>query len=236
MSNLLIQARQLTRRYQVGKAVVAALAEVDLTVPNGEFTALVGPSGSGKSTLLNLIGGLDRPSSGVIQVNGLSLGAAAEAELVRYRRERVGFIFQSFNLLPTLTALENVEAPLMLAEMPRRARRERAQALLESVGLGALMLHKPNELSGGEKQRVAIARALANRPLLLLADEPTGNLDSKTGRVVLDLLCGLLAAQGLTLIMVTHDPEIAVHAHRIIHLRDGRIQSIRTASRPEAAP
>jgi len=236
MSNLLIQARQLTRRYQVGKAVVAALAEVDLTVPNGEFTALVGPSGSGKSTLLNLIGGLDRPSSGVIQVNGLSLGAAAEAELVRYRRERVGFIFQSFNLLPTLTALENVEAPLMLAEMPRRARRERAQALLESVGLGARMLHKPNELSGGEKQRVAIARALANRPLLLLADEPTGNLDSKTGRVVLDLLCGLLAAQGLTLIMVTHDPEIAVHAHRIIHLRDGRIQSIRTASRPEAAP
>jgi len=209
---------------------------VDLTVPNGEFTALVGPSGSGKSTLLNLIGGLDRPSSGVIQVNGLSLGAAAEAELVRYRRERVGFIFQSFNLLPTLTALENVEAPLMLAEMPRRARRERAQALLESVGLGARMLHKPNELSGGEKQRVAIARALANRPLLLLADEPTGNLDSKTGRVVLDLLCGLLAAQGLTLIMVTHDPEIAVHAHRIIHLRDGRIQSIRTASRPEAAP
>ena len=236
MSNLLIQARQLTRRYQVGKAVVAALAEVDLTVPNGEYTALVGPSGSGKSTLLNLIGGLDRPSSGVIQVNGLSLGAAAEAELVRYRRERVGFIFQSFNLLPTLTALENVEAPLMLAEMPRRARRERAQALLESVGLGARMLHKPNELSGGEKQRVAIARALANRPLLLLADEPTGNLDSKTGRVVLDLLCGLLAAQGLTLIMVTHDPEIAVHAHRIIHLRDGRIQSIRTASRPEAAP
>ncbi len=229
MSCVLIQASQLTRRYQVGKAVVAALSEVDLTVPAGEFTALVGPSGSGKSTLLNLIGGLDHPSSGEIRVNGLSLGAADEPELMRYRRERVGFIFQSFNLLPTLTALENVEAPLMLAEVSRRERRERAQALLESVGLEARTHHKPNELSGGEKQRVAIARALANRPVLLLADEPTGNLDSKTGRAVLDLLCGLLAAQGLTLIMVTHDPEIAAHAHRIIHLRDGRIQSIETA-------
>lgn len=240
MSSFLIQASQLTRRYQVGKAVVSALSEVDLAVPAGEFTALVGPSGSGKSTLLNLIGGLDRPSSGEIRVNGLSLGAATESELVRYRRERVGFIFQSFNLLPTLTALENVEAPLMLAEMPRRARSERAQALLESVGLGARMLHKPNELSGGEKQRVAIARALANRPLLLLADEPTGNLDSKTGRAVLDLLRGLLAAQGLTLIMVTHDPEIAAHAHRIVYLRDGRIQSIETGHettiRQEKAP
>jgi ABC-type lipoprotein export system ATPase subunit len=233
MSNVLIQASQLTRRYQVGKVIVAALSEVDLTVPAAEFAALVGPSGSGKSTLLNLIGGLDRPSSGEIQVNGLSLGAAAETDLMRYRRQRVGFIFQSFNLLPTLTALENVEAPLMLAEVPRRARRERAQALLESVGLGARMLHKPNELSGGEKQRVAIARALANRPLLLLADEPTGNLDSKTGRAVLNLLRGLLAAQGLTLIMVTHDPEIAAHAHRIIHLRDGRIQSIETTSRSQ---
>jgi len=226
MNDVLIHASKLTRRYKVGKAVVAALSEVELTVPSGEFTALVGPSGSGKSTLLNLIGGLDRPSSGEIRVNGLSLGAAIEPELVRYRRERVGFIFQSFNLLPTYTALENVEAPLMLAEMPRNKRRERATELLVSVGLGERILHKPNELSGGEKQRVAIARALANRPLLLLADEPTGNLDSRTGAAVLALLCDLLKSQGVTMIMVTHDPEVAALAHRIIHLRDGSIQRI----------
>jgi len=236
MNEVLIHASKLTRRYNVGKAVVAALSEVELTVPPGEFAALVGPSGSGKSTLLNLIGGLDRPTGGEVRVNGLSLGAASEEELVRYRRERVGFIFQSFNLLPTLTAQENVEAPMMLAEIPLPTRRDRAAALLESVGLAPRRLHKPNELSGGEKQRVAIARALANRPLLLLADEPTGNLDSKTGGAVLDLLCSLLPAQGLTMIMVTHDPEIAARANRIIHLRDGSIQRIETARRAEKAP
>ena len=228
MNDVLIHASKLTRCYNVGKTVVAALSELELAIPRGEFTALVGPSGSGKSTLLNLIGGLGRPSSGEIRVNDMSLGAASEPELVRYRRERVGFIFQSFNLLPTLTAQENVEAPMMLAEIPQCARRERAAALLASVGLAPRTLHKPNELSGGEKQRVAIARALANRPLLLLADEPTGNLDSKTGAAVLDLLCGLHAAQGLTMIMVTHDPEIAARAGRIIHLRDGSIQQIET--------
>jgi len=236
MNDALIHASKLTRRYQMGKAVVAALSGVEFTVLAGEFTALVGPSGSGKSTLLNLIGGLDRPSGGEIHVNGLSLGTANELELVRYRRERVGFVFQSFNLLPMLNARENVEAPLMLAEIPPRARRERATALLESVGLAPRMLHKPNELSGGEKQRVAIARALANRPLLLLADEPTGNLDSKTGGAVLDLLCGLHEAQGLTMIMVTHDPEIAARASRIIHLRDGTIQHIETTRTAKKIP
>jgi putative ABC transport system ATP-binding protein len=233
MNDVLIHASKLTRRYNMGKAVVAALSDVELMVPPGEFTALVGPSGSGKSTLLNLIGGLDRPSSGEIRVNGLSLGAATEPELVRYRRERVGFIFQSFNLLPTLTARENVETPMMLAEITQISRRERATNLLESVGLASRMLHKPNELSGGEKQRVAIARALANRPLLLLADEPTGNLDSKTGGAILDLLCGLHQSQGLTIIMVTHDPEIAARADRIIHLRDGSIQHIETTRHNE---
>jgi putative ABC transport system ATP-binding protein len=231
MADPLIHSRGLTRRYTVGKAVVAALSEIELTIPRGEFTALVGPSGSGKSTLLNLIGGLDRPSAGEVQVDGLSLGSATEQQLVRYRRERVGFIFQSFNLLPTFSALENVESPMMLAEIPRSERRARARDLLESVGLAARLLHKPNELSGGEKQRIAIARALANRPLLLLADEPTGNLDSKTGGAVLELLCGLLKAQGVTLIMVTHDPEVAARADRIIHLRDGNIQNIETARR-----
>ena len=235
MDDPLIQSRGLTRRYSVGKAVVAALADVELTVSRGEFAALVGPSGSGKSTLLNLIGGLDRPSAGEVRVDGLSLGAATEQQLVRFRRGRVGFIFQSFNLLPTFSAVENVEAPMMLAEIPKHARRERAVSLLESVGLAQRILHKPNEMSGGEKQRVAIARALANRPVLLLADEPTGNLDSKTGAAVLDLLCNLHKAQGLTMLMVTHDPEIAARADRIIHLRDGNIQRIETVRKTEAS-
>jgi putative ABC transport system ATP-binding protein len=236
MADPLIHSRGLTRHYHVGKNTVAALSSVDLTIPRGEFTALVGPSGSGKSTLLNLIGGLDRPSAGEVHVDGLSLGAAAEQQLVRYRRERVGFIFQSFNLLPTFSAVENVESPLVLAEVSRRERRQRAEELLASVGLAQRTSHRPNELSGGEKQRVAIARALANRPLLLLADEPTGNLDTKTGAAVLDLLCNLLKANGLTMVMVTHDPEVAARADRIIHLRDGCIQHIETTRKPEATP
>jgi putative ABC transport system ATP-binding protein len=236
MNNFLIHAVKLTRHYRVGKTEVAALSDVDLIVRRGGFTALVGPSGSGKSTLLNLIGGLDRPSRGEVSVDGLSVGAATEQQLARYRRERVGFIFQSFNLIPTFSALENVESPMMLAEVPKRERRERAASLLESVGLAQRTQHKPNELSGGEKQRVAIARALANRPLLLLADEPTGNLDSKTGAAVLELLCQLIKAQGLTLIMVTHDPEIAARADHIIHLRDGAIQKIEATRKTEAPP
>jgi putative ABC transport system ATP-binding protein len=226
----LIQIRGLTRNYAIGKTAVAALTGVDLGIPLGEFTALVGPSGSGKSTLLNLIGGLDRPSRGDIQVDGLSLGTATEQELVRYRRERVGFIFQSFNLLPTLTAVENVETPMVLAEVSRSERRARATRLLESVGLGQRSSHKPNELSGGERQRVAIARALVNNPSLLLADEPTGNLDSKTGAAVLDLLCELVHKNKLTLIMVTHDLEVASRADRIVHLRDGSVQRVETKS------
>ncbi len=233
MDDTLIQSHGLTRRYQVDKTVVAALSGIDLAIPRGGFTALVGPSGSGKSTLLNLIGGLDRPSSGEISVDGLSLGAATEPQLVRHRRERVGFIFQSFNLLPTLTAVENVESPMVLAEVSRSERRTRAAGLLESVGLAQRVSHKPNELSGGEKQRVAIARSLANRPPLLLADEPTGNLDTKTGAAVLDLLCSLVRQNGLTLVMVTHDLEVASRADRIIHLRDGSIQHIETRRNAE---
>ena len=226
MAGARIVLRGLTRRYHVGKTTVPALSDVTLDIPAGEFTALVGPSGSGKSTLLNLIGGLDRPDSGEIQVDDLPLGRASETQLVRYRRERVGFIFQSFNLLPTLTAVENVETPLALAEVARSERRPRAVGLLESVGLAQRAGHRPGELSGGEKQRVAIARALANRPLLLLADEPTGNLDSKTGAVVLDLLCALVKSQGLTLVMVTHDTEVASRADCVIHLRDGLVRHV----------
>jgi len=230
MHDPLIQLWGVARHYHVGKTDVAAMAGVDLTIPRGEFTALVGPSGSGKSTLLNLVGGLDRPSRGGIRVDGLDLDKASEPELVRHRRERIGFIFQSFNLLPTLTALENVETPMVLGEVSRNERRARATALLESVGLGQRMQHRPNELSGGEKQRVAIARALANQPTLLLADEPTGNLDSKTGATILDLLCGFVRKNSLTLVMVTHDLEVASRADRIVHLRDGAIQQIETKS------
>lgn len=226
MEDSIIFARKLTRRYVAGKTAVTALAEVDLAIPRGKFTALVGPSGSGKSTLLNLIGGLDRPTGGEITVDGLSLGPATEQQLAKYRRERVGFIFQSFNLMPTLSAAENVESPLVLAEVSRIERRSRALKLLESVGLSQRASHKPNEMSGGEKQRVAIARALANRPPLLLADEPTGNLDSKNGAAVLGLLSDLVRNDGLTLVMVTHDLEVASRADQIVHLRDGGIQRV----------
>jgi len=234
MQDPVIQLWGVARHYQVGKTAVAALAGGDLGIARGEFTALVGPSGSGKSTLLNLIGGLDRPSAGGIRVDGLDLDKAGEQQLVKHRRERIGFIFQSFNLLPTLTAVENVESPMVLAEVPRSERRARATTLLESVGLGQRMSHHPNEMSGGEKQRVAIARALANKPSLLLADEPTGNLDTKTGATILDLLCGLVRKSGLTLVMVTHDLEVASRADRIVHLRDGIIQQIESKVAAEA--
>jgi putative ABC transport system ATP-binding protein len=186
----------------------------------------VGPSGSGKSTLLNLLGSLDRPTQGTVQVADLELGGASDAQLVRYRRERVGFIFQSFNLLVMRTAVENVETPLMLAQVKPKERRQRALQLLESVGLGARANHRPSELSGGEMQRVAVARSLANQPLLLLADEPTGNLDSHTGQGILDLLRETIRAHGVTLVLVTHDMRVASYADRIIHMLDGQIERI----------
>jgi putative ABC transport system ATP-binding protein len=225
MNETLIQIHQLERHHTVGQTTVRALDGVDLDIRRGEFVALVGPSGSGKSTLLSLMGGLDRPTGGSIEVDGLALGTASEAQLVQYRRKRIGFIFQSFNLLPTRSAVENVEVPLVLNEIPRSTRRPKALALLERVGLAARAHHKPNELSGGEMQRVAIARSLANEPLLLLADEPTGNLDSKTGDAILQMLRDLLAQQ-ITLVLVTHDAQVAACADRIVHLRDGRIQRI----------
>jgi putative ABC transport system ATP-binding protein len=214
----------------MGKEAVMALNGVDLDVQRGEFVALVGPSGSGKSTLLNLIGGLDRPTDGEIWVEDLELGKASDKRLVRYRRDRIGFIFQSFNLLATRSAVENVEVPMMLAGVNGRARRERALELLAQVGLGKRAGHKPNELSGGEMQRVAVARSLANRPALLLADEPTGNLDSKTGKDILNLLRNLLETQGLTMVLVTHDMNVASYADRVVHMLDGRVQRIETVA------
>ncbi len=226
LQNPLIRTQSLARRYQVGNQEVAALGGVDFEVGRGEFVALVGPSGSGKSTLLNLLGGLDRPTGGTLWVDDLELSRAGEADLVRYRRERVGFIFQSFNLLPMRSAVENVEMPLVLAQMKPKTRRETALGLLESVGLKARAHHKPSELSGGEMQRVAVARALSNQPMLLLADEPTGNLDSQTGQGILDLLREAVAARGVTLLLVTHDARVASYADRIVHMLDGRIERI----------
>jgi putative ABC transport system ATP-binding protein len=213
----------------MGPTIVSAVAGIDLEIERGEAVALVGPSGSGKSTLLNLIGGLDRPTAGEIWVDGENIAKAPARRLVEHRKRRIGFVFQSFNLLPQRTALENVEVPLMVDGVPRAERRDRARELLEKIGLGPRTGHRPSELSGGEQQRVAIARALANRPIILLADEPTGNLDSATGAEVMHLLRDL-NAEGLTLILVTHDSSVAAYANRIVRLRDGKVAGIEQAS------
>lgn len=218
-----IKLTHLTRHFQRGDRVVQALHDVNLTLNPGEFVALVGSSGSGKSTLLNLLGGLDRPTSGELWLNGTSLHTASAAERTLHRRQRVGFIFQSFNLLPRLTTLENVTIPLMLSGVGLAEREARATALLEKVGLSHRLSHYPAELSGGEQQRTAVARALIHNPSLILADEPTGNLDSKTGEEVMALLQTLNREQGITLIVVTHDEEVASYADRIVKLRDGQI-------------
>jgi putative ABC transport system ATP-binding protein len=223
--DIVVRTVNLTRRYEMGDALVDALRGVDLSIARGEFVALVGPSGSGKSTVLNLIGGLDRPSSGEVWIDGTELSGSDERTLTRHRREHVGFVFQSFNLLPRLTAEENVALPLMFNNVPEQERRARARRLLEQVGLGGRLTHRPTQLSGGEQQRVAIARALIGQPALLLADEPTGNLDTSTGAEIMTLLKALNQERGLTLLVVTHDPEVAAFADRVIKLRDGRVEA-----------
>ena len=219
-----IRAVGLTRTFEVGETEIEALRGVSLKVDAGEFVALVGPSGSGKSTFLNLVGGLDRPSGGELWVNGVELSASNEKALTEHRRRRVGFVFQGFNLLPRLTALENVAVPLIFTGVPARQRLARARELLLQVGLGQRLEHRPTQLSGGEQQRVAIARALVARPAIILADEPTGNVDSATGAEIMALLRRLNREQGVTLLLVTHDAEAAAFAGRIVHLRDGRIE------------
>ncbi|MFQ5435068.1 MAG: ATP-binding cassette domain-containing protein, partial [Anaerolineae bacterium] len=229
-----IKLNALGREFQRGETAVAALRGLDLTIAPGEFVALVGPSGSGKSTLLNLLGGLDRPSAGELWLNGLPLHDADAKARTQHRKERVGFIFQSFNLLPRLTAQENVALPLTLAGVPKVEREARARALLERVGLGHRLDHYPAELSGGEQQRTAVARALIHHPQLILADEPTGNLDSATGESIMNLLRDLNREQGITLIVVTHDPDVAAYADRVVRLRDGQITAIE--SQPSNKP
>ncbi|MCS7002669.1 MAG: ABC transporter ATP-binding protein [Dehalococcoidia bacterium] len=216
----------MTREYPHASGAIGALRGVDFTIAAGDFVALTGPSGSGKSTLLNLLGGLDRPTRGRIVINGLDVGSASDRALTEHRRRVVGFVFQSFNLLPRLRAVENVAAPLIWSGVGPAERRRRATALLERVGLGGRLDHFPNQLSGGEQQRVAIARALVGNPKLLLADEPTGNLDGANGAAILQLLTELNRERGVTIVMVTHDPDVASVAARRIRLRDGRIESI----------
>jgi len=217
-----IRLEHVSRIFQVGEAEVFALDDVSEQVRRGEHVAIMGPSGSGKSTLLNVVGCLDRPSSGSYQLDGREVAELDDSALTEARRRLIGFVFQSFHLVPRLSAGENVELPMIFAAVPRAERRERVAASLASVGLGARAEHRPDQLSGGERQRVAIARAMVMRPRVLLADEPTGNLDTASGRQVLDLL-EHLNREGITLVVVTHDPGVARRAGRIVLMTDGRI-------------
>ena len=218
-----ILTHHLAREYQMGAEVVHALRGVDIQIKKNEFVACMGPSGSGKSTLMNLIGCLDTPTSGEYWLNGQKVSDLSDDELARIRNKEIGFVFQTFNLLPRADALHNVELPLIYAGLSSRNRRERAAQALERVGLGDRMDHRPNELSGGQRQRVAIARALVNQPSILLADEPTGNLDSATGNEIMALFHELHDS-GQTIVLVTHEHDIAAHARRQIHLLDGKIE------------
>lgn len=219
-----ITARELRKIYQMGEVEVHALRGVSFTIQRGEVVAIIGPSGSGKSTLMNILGCLDKPTDGEYILDGEKISELNDDQLASIRNRKVGFVFQSFNLLPRSTALSNVELPLRYAGLSNaKERRERARRALEAVGLGDRILHKPTELSGGQQQRVAIARALVNHPSIIMADEPTGNLDSKVGQEIMDLLLNLNRAEGVTLIIVTHDPKIAAQTERIIKLKDGQI-------------
>ena len=219
----LIETRDLWKTYVMGSEEIHALSGVTVEIERGEYAAIMGPSGSGKSTLMNLIGCLDTPSKGSYLLNGKQVGEMNDNELARIRNEEIGFVFQTFNLLPRASALHNVELPLVYAGVPARDRQQRAKSALEQVELSDRMSHRSNELSGGQRQRVAIARALVNNPSILLADEPTGNLDSKTGAEIMALF-GRLHDAGNTIILVTHEADVAAHADRAIHLRDGQVE------------
>jgi putative ABC transport system ATP-binding protein len=222
LPDIVILTHKLAREYDMGSEIVRALRGVDLQIRRNEYVAVMGPSGSGKSTLMNLVGCLDTPTSGEYWLNGQKVSDLADDDLARIRNKEIGFVFQTFNLLPRATALHNVELPLIYAGMASRERREKAAQALSRVGLGDRMEHRPNELSGGQRQRVAIARALVNNPSILLADEPTGNLDSTTSQEIMQVF-GDLHRQGQTVVMVTHEADIAAHAARVVTLRDGLV-------------
>ncbi len=219
-----VRAENVTRHYPMGESTIRAVDGVSLTIDPGEFVALLGQSGSGKSTLLNLLAGLDRPTAGSVVVHGRDLAKMSSEELARYRRNDVGMVFQAFHLIPSMTITENVELPMRFAEVERSERAQRSRESLERVGLGKRMEHRPSQLSGGEQQRVSLARALVNRPSLLLADEPTGNLDSRTGEDILNLIRDLSLSLGMTVVMVTHERALAERfAQRLIFLADGKL-------------
>ncbi len=221
---LIISVKDLRKTYVMGSDTINALKSISLDIHKNEYVALMGPSGSGKSTLMNLLGCLDTPSSGTYILNGTDVSQMSDSELAEVRNKEIGFVFQTFNLLPRMSSLENVALPLVYAGMKSTQRIEKAEKAMAAVGLGDRMMHKPNELSGGQRQRVAVARALVNNPAIILADEPTGNLDTKTSIEIMGLFQEI-HQQGNTVIIVTHEPDIALHAHRIIRLRDGLIES-----------
>ena len=224
MSQYIISTIGLSKIYRMGEEIVTALKSVDLHIAKNEYVALMGPSGSGKSTLMNLIGCLDSPTAGEYHLNDINVSQMSDSDLAEVRNKEIGFVFQTFNLLPRMSALDNVAMPLVYAGKSKAYRDQKAQQVLEQVGLGDRMYHKPNELSGGQRQRVAIARALVNDPAIILADEPTGNLDSKTSLEIMKILKDIHQA-GNTIILVTHEPDIAEHALRVVRLRDGVIES-----------
>jgi putative ABC transport system ATP-binding protein len=224
MSDNVIEVKGIVRNFKLGQEVVKVLKGLDLVVKKGDYVALMGPSGSGKSTLMNLLGCLDTPTDGTYKLNGTDVSSLSDDQLADIRNKEIGFVFQTFNLLPRTTALDNVALPMVYAGKTKKERMERAQEVLESVGLGDRMDHQPNQLSGGQRQRVAVGRALVNKPSIILADEPTGNLDSKTGVEIMGLF-DQIHAQGNTVILVTHEEDIADHAHRVIRMRDGVIES-----------
>jgi putative ABC transport system ATP-binding protein len=220
---IVIRTYDLWKTYVMGDQEIHAVSGVDIEIKRGEYVAIMGPSGSGKSTLMNLIGCLDTPTKGLYYINGTLVSEMTDDELARIRNREIGFVFQTFNLLPRATSLHNVELPLIYSGMPSAERLERAKVAMRQVDLEARMYHKPNELSGGQRQRVAVARALVNNPSILLADEPTGNLDTATGNEIMGLF-ERLHQQGNTIILVTHEHDIALHAHRIVHVRDGKVE------------
>jgi len=227
----LLEAKGLNKTYRMGKVLVPALREITFDVKEGEFVAVFGPSGSGKSTLLHLLGGLDRPDEGEVSIDGISFSTLNDNELAEVRLRKIGFVFQFFNLLPRLNALRNVEIPLTLADLPEKESIKKAEDMLKLVGLEDRMNHRPSEMSGGEQQRVAIARALINDPKIVLADEPTGNLDTTTGGEIVQLMKRLNKEKGQTFVVVTHDPAIAETADQILYLKDGIIQKIKKGRR-----
>jgi putative ABC transport system ATP-binding protein len=231
-SETVIRVEKLVKTYQLGKVSIPALRGISLDVAKGEFLVVMGPSGSGKTTLLNLIGAIDKPTSGQVFIEGTDITTLGEGELTKLRRHKIGFIFQFYNLIPALTALENVELPLLTAGISRKQTSERASELLEMVGLAERVSHFPDELSGGEQQRVAIARALANKPSVILADEPTGDLDTKASKEVVQILHDSSKREDTTVIVVTHDPLIAQKADRILEMRDGNITGEKSPEEP----